>query len=144
MDVKRNRTQALARMAGKRHCDERKSGAMAVAVKKRNCLRRVRRPKVPEADYKAEFFVLGQSQAQQRRATSLLLPSERERSAKSEEQQAKRRDKKTAASKRCHRLGINTLKNYATAVPIKNTPANATIAYNSGNTAKIKVLENTS
>ena len=102
----RNRTQALARMAGKRHCDERESGAMAAAVKKRNCLRRVRRPKGSEADYKAEFFVLGQSQAQQRRATSLLLPSarerkrkkrratsllppsERERSAKSEEQQA--------------------------------------------------------
>jgi len=84
----RNRTQALARMAGKRHCDERKSGAQVAAVKKRNCLRRVRRPKVPEADYKAEFFVLGQSQAQQRRATSLLPPSERERSATSEEQQA--------------------------------------------------------
>ncbi|MBR0453666.1 MAG: hypothetical protein IIX29_06985 [Bacteroidales bacterium] len=44
-----------------------------MAVKKRNCLRRVRRlPKASEADYKAEFFVLGQSQAQQRRATSLL------------------------------------------------------------------------
>lgn len=64
----------------------------------------------------------------------------KKRSAKSESEETK----KTAASKRCHRLGINTLKNYATAVPIKNTPANATIAYNSGNTAKIKVLENTS
>ena len=81
-------TSAFARMAGKRHCDERNSGATAAAVKKRNCLRHVRRPKDSEADYKAEFFVLGQSQAQQRRATSLLLPSERERSAKSEEQQA--------------------------------------------------------
>ena len=85
----RNRTQALARMAGKRHCDERESGAMAAAVKKRNCLRHVRRPKGSEADYKAEFFVLGQSQAQQRRATSLLPPSARERSAKSEAHKAK-------------------------------------------------------
>ena len=71
----------------KRHCDERKSGATAAAVKKRNCLRRVRRPKASVADYKAEFFVLGHSQAQQRRATSLLLAIRAK--AKSDERKSK-------------------------------------------------------
>ena len=41
---------------------------------------------------------------------------------------------------------VNTLKNsedYAKADPIKKVAAKATIAYNSGNTAKINVLPNT-
>ena len=86
---------AFDRIAGKRHCDERKSGAMAAAVKKRNCLRRVRRPKASEADYKAEFFVLGQGQAQQRRATSLLLAARAK--AKSDERKSKAQQRRATS-----------------------------------------------
>ena len=71
MGIKKKTISAFARVMGKRHCDERNSGAQVAAVKKRNCLRRVRRPKDSEADYKAEFFVLGQSQAQQRNRHNL-------------------------------------------------------------------------
>ena len=79
----------------KRHCDERKSGATAAAVKKRNCLRLVRRPKESEADYKAEFFVLGQGQAQQRRATSLLLATRAK--AKSDERKSKAQQRRATS-----------------------------------------------